>query len=217
MSNKANEEYDVLSLTSSVKAKKETPKGVKLVVIVVGVAVILGVFGYSLTQWFKPTDFTSTVALSEDISRFSPLSWVEPETELVNELGSWVRTSKTDPYVNETLGCSLLLPTLKGASAEKGSDLEDTELYTRIFNQPSNVNIVTEEDFIPVNDSGQVEVLRTSYDSVDGDKSFITFYRNTIKSETVYLAILECTNLENYELIVKDENIPDLLNIRFEG
>lgn len=217
MSKQQPEEYDILQLAQTVKPKKQIGKLTKIVTIVVGSGLMVGLFSYGLTQWFKPTDFTNEVALTEDVSRFSPLSWVTPEGELENAYGSWVRTDDSRPYVNDSFGCSILLADLPGASAEAGSDLGDTNLYSEIFNQPENGDVSTVKDMIPVNTGGAIEVLRTQYFNADENKQYVTFYRNTIKNETVYLAIVECENEDNYETIMDSDSIPEDLNIRFEG
>lgn len=216
MNKPAPQEYDVSKLAQTIKPKRVAGKATKIATICLGLAVIGGLFGYGLSQWFQPADFDTTISLDETITRFSPLTWITPETTLENKYGVWVRETSADPYSNEN-GCNILLANLKGASAVEGSDLEDTNLYSKIFDQPGNINIATTKDYVAVNNTGKIEVLKTTYDNSENTQHSVTLYRNTVGSETVHLAIVTCSNIETYNTIIDSETIAEDLNIRLEG
>lgn len=208
------EEYDLseaLSKASSTSTEKKNKKATTIKVVVAGAlgVAIVGAFVFGTQNWFAKNDFTKPIALSENITQWTSLSWDTEnhfEGDLTNKFGTWSFDDENGNFTNDELKCSSLFTKLRGDYGDTKDDASSTEKYKARFAEGQEETSTTSKVFLPLKEypEGGVEALKTYYTGSDGNYN-VAYYRHSPENETIFLGVVTCETDESLQKVAPVE------------
>lgn len=166
---------------------------------------IIAAFLYGNQNWFAKNDFSKPIPLSENITRWTSLSWgAQGDFKKSHEtkFGEWTFDDSNGNFANKDLGCAALFTKTRGDYGNFYSDAKDTANYTAKFTAGQEKTSKTKPVYISLEGypKGGIEVLKTYYLGAD-NKFNATYYRHSPDNETVFLGIMTCDTKESLEKV----------------
>jgi hypothetical protein len=219
------EEYDLSSALQNVSKTSVDEKNKRSTRIKWGISGVLaiavvGVFLGGTQNWFAKNNFDKPIALSENITRWTSISWGTENDfkgDLENKFGTWKFNDQTGNFTNEELGCNLLFTKLRGDYGDFNNDALDTERYEKKIIEGQEKTALTSQVFLPVIDhpEGGVEVYKTYYKGAD-EKFNVSYYRHSPENETIFLGVATCDTEESlYEVSPKESTGSEIEELGF--
>jgi hypothetical protein len=188
------EEIDIKQVAAQ-KAKepqvtRKSLNRIKMTVAIITTAVMVILISMTLSSFLQRTDFGKDVPLSESLSRWDNLQFVQPET-IKNSMGTWSRG--TAGYVLDTNEKCIIRPIYgQGPATNASTDAAETELLKKSLNEGGGALIEGENVIVPVDGvKGGVEFASAEVTGTDGDQVFV-LYRGSSQTGTVYTISLSC-------------------------
>jgi hypothetical protein len=190
---------DAINKASTTKNDKKRKKSTIIKTVIAGAlgVAVIGVFVGNTQNWFAKNDFSDKVPLSQNITRWTSLSWDNSnhfKGDITNTTGKWTFDNNTGNFTNKTLGCVALFTKVNGddGNGPSDSDAKSTAQYTKRFIKGQS-GTVTKDVYLPLKEypNGGIQALKSYYKGSD-DKYNVAYYRHSPENATIFLGILSC-------------------------
>ena len=185
---------------------------------------VAGVFVLNVQGWFRTTDYSQRVALSENIARFSIPSWEangEDGNSITNKFGTW-STNGGMTFSNDSSTCTFTFTRIGGMALSNTDNDEDaTEAYYTDYIEANAQEVLDSSTtwlYSGVGD-GQIEMFKTTY--VNDLSKTVAFYRVASVTTVAVIGSVTCSDDEEFDTLVgsfdTDADFVEGLGFSFKG